>query len=227
MTPVLFKRLDLRSNLAQTVCCLAQRVDALAESEAHLALTSRCLVIEAGARYGRDAATMFLGPPTTREPARIIVIGALTQGAEVGQDVIRALRRRASETRVDQSLVKQVAPLPVVARQTLVVLGAKLLEAGCTGFLQWRRCADREKVVHFAHGRRDVGGRDDGADAPPGHTERFRRSTDGHGAIAHAIDGRQRNMLAVVANMLVDLIRDGEHIVLLTKLRNGFQFEAR
>ena len=46
----------------------------------------------------------------------------------------------------------------------------------------------------------------DGADAPPRHAERLGSAADRYGALAHAVQGRDRGVLAFVIDVLVDLV---------------------
>ena len=73
----------------------------------------------------------------------------------------------------------------------------------------------------------DVRRRDDGADPPARDAERLRGATDGDGAIGHPRQRRDRDVLTLVVDVLVDLVGDGEGVVALAELRDRGELGAR
>ena len=75
--------------------------------------------------------------------------------------------------------------------------------------------------LHHLGRRRDV------ADLPAGDAEALARRADARGALAHARQGHDRQMPAVVEDdVLVDLVADGVGIVLAAQVRDEFEFLA-
>ena len=70
-------------------------------------------------------------------------------------------------------------------------------------------------------------GRNGPSHAPSGHAVGLRHAVDRDGAIAHAVERDHRNVLgAVVDDVLVDLVGDGEDIEFDAQVADQFQFFA-
>ena len=67
----------------------------------------------------------------------------------------------------------------------------------------------------------------DVADAPSRHAECLRHSVHDDGALAHSVKRYRGNVLrAIVDNVFIDLVRDGENVPLLTEVGDDAEFLA-
>ena len=64
---------------------------------------------------------------------------------------------------------------------------------------------------------------DDRPHAPARHAECLRRAADGDGAVAHPLERRDRDVLALVIDVLVDLVGHGVGVVPPAELGNGLE----
>ena len=110
----------------------------------------------------------------------------------------------------------------------LMEIIVRLAEAVGDRDLKIGRGGEGEKLVHL---RRDPQQRRRGADKadlPAGQRKDLAGGADLDGAIAHAGNGDQRNMLAAVEDhMLPDLVADRDGVELLTEPRQQFEVLAR
>jgi hypothetical protein len=140
-----------------------QRLVALAEGKAHVALALVAAVVERARRDGRDAdagGQVAAGLDVVAEP----------EAADAGAEEIGAGRGPQLEARGDEGRGEQVTLAPVVALQ-LIVIGARSRERGDGGMLQRRRGREGHELVGRAdrRGQRGVGHRP--ADPPAGERE--------------------------------------------------------
>jgi hypothetical protein len=88
-----------------------------------------------------------------------------------------------------------------------------------------------QKVMNWcarAHAPRVIAGRRAGpADLPPGEREGLARRRDHDRPRAHAGQRRQRHVLALVDQVLVDLVGDRQQVVLLAQRRDASSSSAR
>ena len=81
--------------------------------------------------------------------------------------------------------------------------------------------------MHLANRIRDRGRRNRPAHAPSRDAVAFRKPVDSDRPIAHAVEAGERNVFrAIVKNVLVDFVGDGEHVVFDAQIANQFQFLA-
>ena len=77
--------------------------------------------------------------------------------------------------------------------------------------------------MHLANGVGDGRRCNNGSDAPAGYAERLGRAADGDRPVVHVGKRRNRDVLTVVEDVLVDLIRHGVRVVLVTQLGDALQ----
>src|SRR5207249_6729613 len=78
-------------------------------------------------------------------------------------------------------------------------------------------------VVHLTDGVGRVGWGHDCPDAPTRDAERLRRTADRYGPLGHPFERRDRDVLTLVINVLVDLIRHGVRVVAPAQLGDRFE----
>src|SRR5262249_7845466 len=83
---------------------------------------------------------------------------------------------------------------------------------------------EREELLRGAYRVDDLGGPGDPAHLPAGEAERLARRADRDGALAHAVEGGERDMLAVVDEVLVHLVGDHEQVVSYREVGDGLGF---
>ena len=115
-----------------------------------------------------------------------------------------------------------VAAHAVLGREPIVVRPAHV-QCGGDRLLQRRGCADGHKVMHLPYRGGELRGGHDPADPPSGHRERLARARDRHGPLGHPLQRRDRDVLAFVADVLVDLVGDRDDVVLAAEPRDRFE----
>ena len=100
-------------------------------------------------------------------------VAEVAEGRKAGHDVVGPLGRGTFEARVAQAAVEDVAALPVVTGDPVVVVAAQRLDTRRAGLLKRGGGADGQEIMHLADRRRKVSGRNDRADPPSGDTEGF------------------------------------------------------
>src|SRR3990172_3596180 len=79
--------------------------------------------------------------------------------------------------------------------------------------------------MNLAYAVRQILGGNDGADAPAGYAVGLGKAVDGDGALAHPREAGNGDVTAaVVQDVLIDFVGDGEHVVAAAEGRDGFQF---
>ena len=81
--------------------------------------------------------------------------------------------------------------------------------------------------MHLADRVGDIGGRDDRADAPAGDAEGLRGAADRDRAIGHPRQRRDRNVLALIVDVLVDLVGHGKRVMALAQLGDRLELGPR
>src|SRR5262249_9191494 len=153
------------------------------------------------------------------------VVG-ISEYADVGHHVIGAPRAIAAEARLFQGWNKMLAA-GVIALCELLVVARRESERSSASFLERRRGADGQKIVDFAYGFCNSRGRDRPPHPPSRDRIALRQAVDGYGSVAHAVERRDRNMLGIVVqNVLVNLVGDGEDVVLHAQVADQFEFLA-
>ena len=107
-----------------------------------------------------------------------------------------------------------------------VVIGTQLERHG-DGLLQRCGRADRHEVVNLSDRGGELPSGNDPSDPPTRYGEGFARARDGHGALSHAFEGRDRDVLAFVAYVLVDLIGHRDDVVVSAECRDGLELRPR
>ena len=118
---------------------------------------------------------------------------------------------------------EQVPPrLIALAQIHVVVIGQG--QRGDGGFLKRVRRAHGDEVVGPADAHRELGARHGVADPPARDRVRLRDAGDGDGPLRHAGQGRDGDVgRPVVDDVLVDLVRDGEEVVLDADVGDGLE----
>src|SRR5437879_1558599 len=98
---------------------------------------------------------------------------------------------------------------PWLACERRIVVVAQRLQPHGDRLLQRRGRPDGQEIVHLADGIARGRRGDDRSHAPPRHAERLRRAADGDGALAHPVERRDRDVLAFVIDVLVNLVGHG------------------
>ena len=149
-----------------------------------------------------------------------------SETADVGHDVVGPARSETPEPARFKQLDQQVAP-PPVARREVRIVGVGQRQGRRSRLLQRRRRPHGQEVVHFAD-RRGQRRRGDGpAHAPSRHAVGLRQAVDGDGAVRHAVDGRHRHVPGpVIKDVLVDLVRDGQHVPPAAQRGDGLELAA-
>ena len=81
--------------------------------------------------------------------------------------------------------------------------------------------------MHFPNGVGDVRRSDCPANSPSRHAVRFGEAINRDGAVLHAVEARNGDVLsAVVDDVLVNLVSDGQHVEFDAQIANEFQFFA-
>ena len=94
--------------------------------------------------------------------------------------------------------------------------------------LQGGRCADAQGVLDLYGGFHEPGGRGKVAHPPSGHRVRLGEAVDGDGAIAHATERAEADMLPPTEDqLLVDLVGDDQEVALFGQLGDALQLRAR
>ena len=180
--------------------------------------------VERRARHGGHAA--FLDQPH-RERVVVVHAGRLHEVGGVGEDVVGAARLPRDEAGRLDVAPEEVAALLVALAQTDVVR-VREPERGDRRLLERMRRADGDEVVGAADTDRELRRRHRVADAPAGDGVGLRDPRDGDRAVGHAGQRRDRRVaVAVVDDVLVDLVGDREQVVLETHLRDRLQLGPR
>src|SRR5207244_1921792 len=157
------------------------------------------------------------------EPIGELVVRQLRDAGAVRQHIVGALGRGTAEAGVHQCPAQEIPPGPVLVSQPLVVVVPQGLEADGHGLLEGRRRSHGQKVVHLTDGVGRVGWGHDCPDAPTRDAERLRRAADRDRALAHPVERRDGNVLSLVIDVLVDLIRHGVRVVAPAQLGDRFE----
>ena len=174
---------------------------------------------EGGGRDGGDGDTLDQVP---REGD--VVVEA--EGADAGHHVVGAVRGADVEAGGGQAADHDVAALGVLLEEA-VEEGGRRRDRLRHGDLQRVGGAHGEEVVHFADARRQLRRRDQPAHAPAGHAEGLGSAADGDRALLHSGQRRDRNVPAGVDEMLVDLVRQADGVVLFAEVGDQLQLFLR
>ena len=168
----------------------------------------------------RDHAAAFGERPAEREPV------ALAERADVDGEEVGARRREHREARVGEPGVQAVALVAhvVVERAEVVVVET---EADRDRVLERRRVHVGEELLDRAHRGDQLGGPAHPADLPPGERERLAARRDRERALAHPGQRRERDVLALEHEVLVDLVGHRDEVVLDAELRDHLELGAR
>jgi hypothetical protein len=121
---------------------------------------------------------------------------------------------------------QDVAPLAVV-RRAAARSRRPPSESGDRRGLERRRGADRQEVVDAPDPDRQIGRREHPADAPAGDGVGLRHRVDRDRPLAHPGQRRQRDVLSLEDEVLVDVVGEGDQVVLQAELRDEGQLLAR
>ena len=148
------------------------------------------------------------------------------KASEVRHHVIRSLRRMAIEPRVLEAPDEKV-PFLLVHRGQIPVVGLGEAEGHGRRDLQRMGRSNGQEVVGPAH-RMGEGLRCNGpSDPPAGRAVRLRESVDRDRPIRHVPDRRQGDVLrAIEDDVLVDLVRHRDGVVVGTEIGDQFEFLA-
>src|ERR1035437_4512877 len=142
------------------------------------------------------------------------------ESCDIGHHVICAMRRKAFETSTLQAGDEVVAARGVLRVEVAVVV-VRQGESQHPGLLQGRGGAHRQKIVDSANRAGQVGRGKPPPHPPPGHGIRLTHTIDQDASIAHTGKRHDRDMHgAVVQDVLVDLVGNGQAIELLAKSGN-------
>src|SRR2546430_16868084 len=139
------------------------------------------------------------------QPKGELVVWEIRDAGAVRQHVVGSLGRRTAEAGVHQRPTQEIPPGPVLVSQPVVVVVPQGLEADGDGLLEGRRRSHGQKIVHFADGVGRVGRGHACADAPTPDAERLRSAAARYGPPSHPVERRDRDVLTLVINVLVDL----------------------
>ena len=195
-----------------------QRLEPLRERESELRPPQLGPREERRARHRRHARVVDQ-PPGERH----VVVGR--EPRDVGHHVVRPVRLVEPEAGLGQGRQQRVAPLPVAGDERLVVaVGHRHRDR--RRLLERRRRADRQEVVGPPHADREIRSGDHPAHPPARHGVRLRHRVDRDRPVGHARDRRERDVRAVVDDVLVDLVGEREQVVLQADRGDQLQLVA-
>ena len=146
--------------------------------------------------------------PRKLRAAPAAVAGRARHVTDIGVDVKRPVgHHRNLEAKLLQRRHQKVAPLPELFAPLLEHGEALGLETGKRRMLGNGRCAQVQILRKPLQGGDPFGRRDDPAEAPPGHSEVFRKTVDHRDARVQRQGGGR---CMVVGQALVDLIDQNE-----------------
>ncbi len=187
-----------------------ESLDLLAEREPELLLPSLRTLIEARAGDCGDADGL------DEMSGEGHVVGK-AEGRDIGHDVVGPARHEAPESRRAQAGQERVPAVLIVPGESLVVRVRKP-QRFRRRFLERRRRAHGQEIVHLADGARQLRRSQRPSHPPSGHRVGLGDAVDGDGALRHSVEARERNVLRVVVeDVLVDLVGDGDDPPLLAE----------
>ena len=131
-----------------------------------------------------------------------------------------------AEARVTQRRTEERPLRGVPVREAAKELRGHLQQRDCR-LLERRRRLNHERVVDGANRRRQVRRRQHPTNPPPGGVGRLRDRVDDDRPLPHAVERGYRTMPgAVEDDVLVDLIRDDQQVVLLRNIRDQRQLHG-
>src|SRR5438445_791098 len=210
---------DKPAGSRQTRGSLRQDIFRLAEREADEMASELAAREEGRAGHAGDA-------DLADEPVRELGVVVEAEGRDVAEHVVRARRRVRREPRGRERGDEQVATRAVIPREPLVVRATEP-EPDRDRLLQGRGRAHGDEVVHLADPGGEPGWRHDPADAPARHRERLAGAGDRDRPFGHALERGDRDVLAGVEDVLVDLVRHGDGVVLAAERGDELDLGAR
>src|SRR5215218_4523189 len=117
--------------------------------------------------------------------------------------------------------MEQVPPSTIAVRELVVKRPLEDVQRSRYTILKRGRCAHRQKVMNFPYRVRKLPGSHNPPDSPSRYAESLRGTADGDGALPHSGQRSKGEVLAVEANVLVDLVRDCQNIMPLAEVRDG------
>ena len=143
--------------------------------------------------------------------------------ADVGQHEVRALRIGKGDADLLQTVGEQLLHVGVVIAEFLVV-AVRHVEADHSGLHQRRRRADGIEVVVLLDAVHDGLRRDGVAETPAGDGVGLGKARAADRALPHAGQAVHIDVLvALVDNVLIHLVHDGERVILDAQLRDELQ----
>ena len=191
----------------------------LAEREPDEVTSQLAARIERRARHARDADRLH-------QPVCELSVVVEAERRDVAEDVVRAFGQPRREARDLEAAHEDVASRAVL-RAELVVIRAPERETGGDRLLQRRRRADGDEVVHLTNAAAERRRRDDPSDAPTGDRERLARAGDRHRSLGHARQRRDRDVRALIPDVLVDLVGHRDGVVLDAERRDELELFPR
>ena len=192
----------------------------LAKQKRTTDVTASCLV----ERRHRNRRDLVVGHDALAER----LVGLVeAERRKIDGEEIGALRAKNREADALQSLGQAVAAARQILAHLMKII-RRLAEAVGDRDLKIGRGGEGEKLVHLRGDAQQRRRGADKADLPAGQRKDLARGADLDGAIAHARNGDQRNMLAAVEDhVLPDLVADRDRIELLAEPRQQFEVLAR
>src|SRR5580704_1792526 len=207
------------SQLPQPLPCFIESRVLFAKRKSHLLRPILWIVVETRSRnrcHTNFFHQIFRERDIIREPKR----------TDVRHHVVRPTRTKAPESRLLQSRY-QTIPSRTVSISEIFVISTRQTQSSRASLLQRSRSTHGKKIMNFANRICDRRRRHRPPHPPSCHAVTLRQTINRDRSLAHTFEARHRNVLrAVVKNMLVDLIRDGQNVELNTQIANQFQFAA-
>ena len=198
---------------------LFEHLQALAEGEADERQAGFAVVVEDDVGNGHHAA------PLGERSAEREAVG-LAEGADVGRDEVGAGRRHHREAGGGQAVGEQVAPLAETGGD-LGEVRVGQVESDRDRVLERRRVDIGEELLGGADRCDERRRAARPADLPTRERERLPTRRDRERPLAHPGERRQRHVLAVVDEVLVDLVGHGEEVVLDAEPGDQLELVAR
>src|SRR5579883_212512 len=130
----------------------------------------------------------------------------------VGHYVIGSLGVERAKAGEGEHMEHAIAALLVIACKSGVIIVGQG-ESDGSGLLERGGGADGEEIVDFADGFGEAGRSEDPADAPSSDRISLAHAVDEDGAIAHAGEGHDGDVLgAAVDDVLIDFVGDSERV---------------